>query len=315
MLGLLRSRRAFTLIELLVVIAIIAILAAILFPVFAQAKEAAKKTTCLSNHRQMATSTLMYVADSDGEYPMGLSLDRGTRVISTVHDLLYPYRKNAQVLTCASYPKSGNGQDWSGDWQNNNYGDSFFAWVRNRVGTSVKPAGTYRYQAYTWNWGVFGMLTSTPLITRNYYQANESSAPYPAETIAFMDGYMPRRYNATESYGGWIDYWFKYELWARHSDGMPISFLDGHVKFARFNGLPKGGAVQPGCTNYFDYALRPTYYDFKIRVPAAKLQQCGIKQYPNSEAQFECVGHPGSSPNFGDFSGVPGTCVADVKNF
>ncbi len=60
-----RSFRGFTLIELLVVIAIIAILAAILFPVFAQAKEAAKKTSCLSNNKQIATAVYMYAQDSD----------------------------------------------------------------------------------------------------------------------------------------------------------------------------------------------------------------------------------------------------------
>src|SRR3954464_10321579 len=59
------NSRAFTLIELLVVIAIIAILAAILFPVFAQAKEAAKKTSCLSNVKQVALSTVMYAGDND----------------------------------------------------------------------------------------------------------------------------------------------------------------------------------------------------------------------------------------------------------
>ena len=57
------SRRAFTLIELLVVIAIIAILAAILFPVFAQAREKARQASCLSNQKQYATATLMYVQD------------------------------------------------------------------------------------------------------------------------------------------------------------------------------------------------------------------------------------------------------------
>ena len=62
-------KKAFTLIELLVVIAIIAILAAILFPVFAQAKEAAKKTTCLSNLRQIGLAATMYITDNDDVYP------------------------------------------------------------------------------------------------------------------------------------------------------------------------------------------------------------------------------------------------------
>ena len=63
------SRRAFTLIELLVVIAIIAILAAILFPVFAQAKEAAKKTTCVSNTKQTGLALMMYSTDADDVLP------------------------------------------------------------------------------------------------------------------------------------------------------------------------------------------------------------------------------------------------------
>lgn len=304
-------RSAFTLIELLVVIAIIAILAAILFPVFAQAKESAKKTVCLSNQRQLITSALMYNGDYDGEFAIGLNIDRGSRVISTVHDRTHPYRKSADILKCPSYPGAG-GQDWSGDWKNNNYGQSFMAWVRNRVGATVRPEGTYRYSAYMWNWGLFGMLTSTPLITRTYPEANESNVPDPSATIAFVEGYMPRRYNNTESSGGWIDYWYKYEIWPHHTDGLPISFSDGHVKYHKFNGLPKGGNVIPGCTNYTGYSTRPTYYDFKVRVPAAKMQSCGIKDYPKTEQQHECVGHPGSSPNFGDFSGVPGTCRADV---
>src|SRR5213082_1800693 len=64
-----RRYRAFTLIELLVVIAIIAILAAILFPVFARAREAARKATCISDDKQLAAATLMYVQDYDERFP------------------------------------------------------------------------------------------------------------------------------------------------------------------------------------------------------------------------------------------------------
>jgi prepilin-type N-terminal cleavage/methylation domain-containing protein len=71
-------RKAFTLIELLVVIAIIAILAAILFPVFAQAKEAAKKTQTISNTKNMGTATVIYSADSDDLFPLASSFDSAT---------------------------------------------------------------------------------------------------------------------------------------------------------------------------------------------------------------------------------------------
>lgn len=256
----------------------------------------------------------MYTADYDGGYPHGEYYDPGIKTVFFVHDLTSPYRKNAQILGCPSYPKTGNGQDITGDVANNNYAGSMWEFVRNRVGSSVKAANTFRYSGYNWNWGTFGMMTVSPFVTRNYPPINESGTPQPVDTIAYMDGYMPRRFNRTETTGGWIDYWFKWEIWARHTDGMPISFMDGHVKFARYDNLPKGGVIQPGCTNYFDYGTRPNFYDFKIRVPAATLALCGIKKYPNSEAQFECVGHPGTSPNFGDFSGVPGTCIADVNN-
>lgn len=70
-----RSKKAFTLIELLVVIAIIAILAAILFPVFAQAKQAAKKTTDLSNNKNIALGITMYAADFDDTFPLASIFD------------------------------------------------------------------------------------------------------------------------------------------------------------------------------------------------------------------------------------------------
>ena len=100
-------RRAigFTLIELLVVIAIIAILAAILFPVFAQAREKARQTSCLANINQMVKAAMMYKDDYDGFYPQ-LHLSPGPRKdifeIRYWHILIYPYVKNWQVFVCPS---------------------------------------------------------------------------------------------------------------------------------------------------------------------------------------------------------------------
>lgn len=73
--AMMQNDRGFTLIELLVVIAIIAILAAILFPVFASAKEAAKKAACISNLKQLGTSVHIYLADSDDQMPLGYEFD------------------------------------------------------------------------------------------------------------------------------------------------------------------------------------------------------------------------------------------------
>jgi prepilin-type N-terminal cleavage/methylation domain-containing protein/prepilin-type processing-associated H-X9-DG protein len=126
-------RRAFTLIELLVVIAIIAILAAILFPVFAQAKAAAKKTSCLSQTKQIAVGTLLYCGDYDDYEPLlqwggppefissstgpaptmvftfwfgGVGLDfnnpgAGWKIVPQ-KGMLYPYMKNQAIMSCPS---------------------------------------------------------------------------------------------------------------------------------------------------------------------------------------------------------------------
>ena len=116
---------AFTLIELLVVIAIIAILAAILFPVFAQAKEAAKKTSSLSNTKQTAIAVVMYTGDNDDNFPDAYGHDTdGTTLYGTYNgypagwdDAIYeqrdstawgnsiqPYMKNQQLLEVSGFP-------------------------------------------------------------------------------------------------------------------------------------------------------------------------------------------------------------------
>lgn len=103
-------KKAFTLIELLVVIAIIAILAAILFPVFAQAKEAAKKTSCLSNAKQMATATFLYAGDYDDMFCQTSWESKNTQQAFNpggtyqIHwtYLMQPYIKNWGIFVCPS---------------------------------------------------------------------------------------------------------------------------------------------------------------------------------------------------------------------
>lgn len=95
-----RNSKAFTLIELLVVIAIIAILAAILFPVFAQAKAAAKATVSLSNTKQIGLSQQMYISDSDGTFPIRrFCLHTTPTTIVSWKQVMHPYSKSKDIWT------------------------------------------------------------------------------------------------------------------------------------------------------------------------------------------------------------------------
>ena len=101
----------FTLIELLVVIAIISLLAAILFPVFARARENARRTSCASNLKQLGLASAQYMQDYDGIYaPAFLNYNDPAYTINTVpsyYDLLLPYVKNNQVFVCPSQTEAG----------------------------------------------------------------------------------------------------------------------------------------------------------------------------------------------------------------
>jgi prepilin-type N-terminal cleavage/methylation domain-containing protein/prepilin-type processing-associated H-X9-DG protein len=103
------KKKAFTLIELLVVIAIIAILAAILFPVFARARENARRTSCLSNLKQMGMAVMQYTQDYDEKYPYALTVSPTTPAppggvwfggLWAWQQVLYPYHKSMQVNNC-----------------------------------------------------------------------------------------------------------------------------------------------------------------------------------------------------------------------
>lgn len=106
------AAKAFTLVELLVVIAIIAILAAILFPVFSRAKEAAKRVHCLNNMRQLGMAVMMYTNEYDDFLPMG-----SNRTVPRTDPLhlwtgqIFPYVANRQLVSCPSQPGK-YGETW-----------------------------------------------------------------------------------------------------------------------------------------------------------------------------------------------------------
>ena len=124
------SRFGFTLIELLVVIAIIAILAAILFPVFAQARESARMSSCLSNLKQIGLGTMMYLQDYDEKYPNTIAWGRmwtGVWVADPLvpdsfrylPELVNPYVKNKDLWFCPTVKKDGRAFGFWGNPPNN----------------------------------------------------------------------------------------------------------------------------------------------------------------------------------------------------
>jgi len=151
-------RSGFTLIELLVVIAIIAILAAILFPVFARAREKARQAACLSNVKQLGLATAMYVQDYDEPLPVAVGMNATGSQFWTTIELLEPYTKNQQIDLCPS----------------------------DRLGSvdfSTFP-GLSRY-SYGWNKELFAYML--PGIAMGTIKTL-ASVPYPSETTTFYDG-------------------------------------------------------------------------------------------------------------------------------
>jgi len=163
-----RRSHGFTLIELLVVIAIIAILAAILFPVFAQAREKARQTSCLSNLKQMGTATFLYVQDYDETYPLnsysapsgfafsntyywffGLIMQSGSAAkLVAAQGSVQPYIRNTQVQSCLSAgslkPSSG-GAPFTID-----VGDAPLGYDKNvLINGSIPLPGSVNYGPFT----------------------------------------------------------------------------------------------------------------------------------------------------------------------
>lgn len=147
------KQRAFTLIELLVVIAIIAILAAILFPVFAQAKLAAKKTVALSNAKQLATATMIYMGDSDDQFPksyFGFPAD-GVSWGSTYYNWRYalnPYVKSTEMFVDPTNPftgRTGKALGMRKAWEDGNPAHTIYMSMNFAVNTNLIGFAYGRY--------------------------------------------------------------------------------------------------------------------------------------------------------------------------
>ena len=230
-----RSTRGFTLIELLLVIAIIAILAAILLPVFAQAREKARQITCASNEKQMMTAEFMYVQDYDGVHtnPYGEGPDPpGT---NAWNELLDPYVKSQAVFLCPD------------DTYNRG----------TAVPVSYSENFDYDDEAATGKWGqdLYGWPA---------YQ-KDSSITAPASTI-----FIAERWNGYHQWGqGWAqddfcnDSEFLYgqnggiAASKGHSGGSNYAFCDGHVKWMKFDQTLQRQGNQPPISSFSPAPPKP----------------------------------------------------------
>lgn len=241
------QRQGFTLIELLVVIAIIAILAAILFPVFAQARESARATSCLSNGKQIALGQLMYSQDYDETVIPWEILDRNTNPIAVQltgvwTTLIQPYLKNTQVYYCPSFNASATAQamdnaDCDGDGTT---GSASTGWVPPGTTYGDKKDGFLAHYGIAFH-NVGGSCTqSSPYAyypgTDNTFTEYLAAIVQPARTANIGDSFTIVRNSGASPGGLRISTAFGCEARYRHKNsGGNFSFLDGHSKYINQN--------------------------------------------------------------------------------
>jgi prepilin-type N-terminal cleavage/methylation domain-containing protein/prepilin-type processing-associated H-X9-DG protein len=217
-------KKGFTLIELLVVVAIIAIIAAILFPVFAKAREKARQTVCLSNMRQIGTAMMMYCQDYDDCFPLVMRDD--TVNYSDWCNDLYPYIKSLEIFHCPS-----SSLPWS-------HPAAVGAWF------------WYSYPSYSLNvyMARFILNSQGPYIYRpESFHCRQDSVPCPSSFILVLEGggsevKDPGMMVTAEGiyYGQGVgelgvdcskvpEPWRQDALKSRHNGGYNVTYGDGHA--------------------------------------------------------------------------------------
>jgi prepilin-type N-terminal cleavage/methylation domain-containing protein/prepilin-type processing-associated H-X9-DG protein len=213
------KRRGFTLIELLVVIAIIAILAAILFPVFARAREKARQSSCLSNVKQISTGILMYVQDYDEKFPFYAQGNYSNDPWVFWPHQFQPYIKNWQVYACPSSPMRGS----------MNYHGTFYPERPNYA----MPQALYRTSS-----GFMLAQVESPAEKFMIFDANHPAlGDIRSILTATKCGEWACKSNVRDT-KEWL---------VPHNGGCNIGFVDGHSKWMNGNTIwgVRGSALDP----------------------------------------------------------------------
>ncbi len=221
-----RRAEGFTLIELLVVIAIIAILAAILFPVFAKAREKARATSCMSNMKQLALGILMYVSDNDSRYPWG-EWPEGNGASGADYSwrcMVWPYVRNTELWMCPS--RLPDSDPWTGQCPDKRTASGWWNTTISINRIHENPAGD-------------GLGGAEPPLGRE-----ETMIRSPAETILLCDDNPsgPLAWHPLKDDGKKNAVLSNYAAivtdrdpianpWARHNGGGNYAFCDGHAKW------------------------------------------------------------------------------------
>jgi prepilin-type N-terminal cleavage/methylation domain-containing protein/prepilin-type processing-associated H-X9-DG protein len=221
------SRRAFTLIELLVVIAIIAILAAILFPVFARARENARRASCQSNLKQIGLGIMMYVQDYDEKYPFSLMRSNGTLSATGTgfgttywiwYQTLQPYTKSYQVAVCPSGNPSNSKTPYSGHYGTN---------------TKIMPDTAVTTTAIS-QAAIQSVSTTYLAMDAGPYQVSPGDATNPRDAFWYTPGACGPTGVGAPSGGVYLSGFNLSDCQTgRHLDGINMAFADGHVKWLK----------------------------------------------------------------------------------